>query len=179
MPLESAETRGVGSGIFAHLRYGFVWLVCLALCAGCAGGQSTKQAAPRKVYHRVERGQTLWSIARTYGVELRTLARTNKLSDTDVLQIGQKLYIPGARQWLQVVSRCPCGSSTSSRATQGSSRATSSRPLPQCHCRCFFGSAGGYCGRVRYSVRDCPGPEDGTTRCRLAHMAIGHGFDTG
>ena len=64
------------------------------------------------VYHEVKQGQTLWSIARTYGVDVRTLARVNQVSDTTALQIGQKLYVPGAIQQREIVSRCPCGTET-------------------------------------------------------------------
>jgi murein DD-endopeptidase MepM/ murein hydrolase activator NlpD len=70
----------------------------------------------RGVYHHVRRGQTLWSIARAYGVDLQTLARVNHLSNTDVLYVGQKLYIPGATHQRRVTSRCPCGPKASTSA---------------------------------------------------------------
>jgi murein DD-endopeptidase MepM/ murein hydrolase activator NlpD len=60
------------------------------------------------VYHHVSPGQTLWSIARAYGVDVQTLARANQLSNTNALEVGQKLYIPGATQQRAVASRCPC-----------------------------------------------------------------------
>jgi len=64
-------------------------------------------------YHEVKQGQTLWSIARAYGVDVQTLTRVNKLSDTTVLYPGQKLYVPGATQQRDIVSRCrPCGMET-------------------------------------------------------------------
>lgn len=43
--------------------------------------------------HRVESGQTLYSIAGQYGVSARTLKMKNNL-DTDTLQPGQRLQIP-------------------------------------------------------------------------------------
>ena len=64
------------------------------------------------VYHEVKQGQTLWSIARTYGVDVHTLARVNQVSDMAVLQVGQKLYVPGAIQQREIVSRCPCWTET-------------------------------------------------------------------
>ena len=60
------------------------------------------------VYHEVKQGQTLWSIARAYGVDIQTLARVNRVSDTTALYAGQKLYVPGATQQRKIVSRCPC-----------------------------------------------------------------------
>jgi len=44
--------------------------------------------------HRVRRGETLWSIARTYGVSLDLLARENSLTSKSHLSIGQRLRIP-------------------------------------------------------------------------------------
>jgi lipoprotein NlpD len=64
------------------------------------------------VYHEVKQGQTLWSIARAYGVDVQTLARVNQMSATAVLYAGQKLYVPRATQQREISSRCPCGTET-------------------------------------------------------------------
>ena len=73
---------------------------------------ATDKAERSGTYHEVKQGQTLWSIARAYGVNIQTLARVNKLSDTTALYIGQKLYVPGATQQRDIASRCPCGTET-------------------------------------------------------------------
>lgn len=78
---------------------------------------TTVEAIPDKTerpgtYHEVKQGQTLWSIARAYGVSVQTLARVNKISDTTTLYTGQKLYVPGATQQREIASRCPCGTET-------------------------------------------------------------------
>jgi murein DD-endopeptidase MepM/ murein hydrolase activator NlpD len=85
-----------------------VCLVCSVIVAGCRGGQLAQIRPVRAVYHEVQRGQTLWSIARKYNVDMNVLARVNKLPDASMLQIGQRLYIPGATQRRHVVSQCPC-----------------------------------------------------------------------
>jgi peptidoglycan DL-endopeptidase LytE len=41
----------------------------------------------------VQKGQTLWSISRQYGVSVTSLERWNHLSDDSVLQIGQNLIV--------------------------------------------------------------------------------------
>src|SRR5215471_11151599 len=64
------------------------------------------------IYHEVKQGQTLWGLARAYRVDIQTLARVNKLSDTTALYTGQKLYVPGATQQRDIASRCPCGTET-------------------------------------------------------------------
>ncbi len=45
--------------------------------------------------HVVRSGDTLWSIAKTYGVPMERLANTNNLDSDDTLSVGQKLSIPG------------------------------------------------------------------------------------
>jgi murein DD-endopeptidase MepM/ murein hydrolase activator NlpD len=72
---------------------------------------ANKIASPG-VYHKVKQGQTLWSIARVYGVDVRTLAQVNQISDTAVLHVGQKLYVPGATQQREIAGRCPCRAET-------------------------------------------------------------------
>jgi LysM repeat protein len=55
------------------------------------------------VYHTVEKGQTLWRIARTYNVDLETLQWVNDVEDVTDLRIGRILFIPGVRTALDVV----------------------------------------------------------------------------
>lgn len=50
----------------------------------------------RGVYHTVKRRETLWRIAKTYGVNLQTLAEINNIDDPAQIKVGQKLFIPGA-----------------------------------------------------------------------------------
>jgi membrane-bound lytic murein transglycosylase D len=45
--------------------------------------------------HRVRRGDTLWSIAKSHGVSLDRLANTNGLNRNGTLTVGQTLKIPG------------------------------------------------------------------------------------
>jgi murein DD-endopeptidase MepM/ murein hydrolase activator NlpD len=53
-------------------------------------------AAPGDVRHRVEKGQTLYRIARTYGLTVDELMRANAIDDPRELQVGELLHIPGA-----------------------------------------------------------------------------------
>jgi murein DD-endopeptidase MepM/ murein hydrolase activator NlpD len=46
------------------------------------------------IYHRVEKGQTLWSISRIYNVDLDEVARVNRISDTTSIEVGQLVFIP-------------------------------------------------------------------------------------
>ncbi len=54
------------------------------------------QPAPDMVVHVVEPGQTLWRIARVYGVGLDELQRANGIDDASRISEGASLRIPGA-----------------------------------------------------------------------------------
>lgn len=84
-------------------------LPCAVFLMSCHGGDAARRAAAAGIYHRVQPGQTLWSIAQAYGIELHDIRRVNRLSKAAILRSGQQLFIPGAKQTRQVVSRCPCG----------------------------------------------------------------------
>ncbi len=54
------------------------------------------------VTHVVHAGQTLYRIARTYGVDERELAELNDVERPEDLRTGQALFIPGAERVLDV-----------------------------------------------------------------------------
>lgn len=54
------------------------------------------------VFHVVQPGQTVWRIAKTYGISLELLAGINELDDPTVIETGQRLFIPGAEKLLEV-----------------------------------------------------------------------------
>ncbi|MEN9800104.1 MAG: hypothetical protein RL653_3801 [Pseudomonadota bacterium] len=55
------------------------------------------------VQHRVGPGETLYRIARTYGLPADALAAANDVSDPRALQVGQLLVVPGATEVKKVV----------------------------------------------------------------------------
>ena len=54
------------------------------------------------VWHEVKHGQTLWRIAKTYGVDLYELAEVNGIEDPARIRAGTKLFIPGADKVMHV-----------------------------------------------------------------------------
>jgi murein DD-endopeptidase MepM/ murein hydrolase activator NlpD len=54
------------------------------------------------VFHVVQPGQTVWRIAKTYGISLELLAGINQLEDPTVIETGQRIFIPGADRLLEV-----------------------------------------------------------------------------
>jgi lipoprotein NlpD len=73
--------------------------------------------APAGVYHVVEPGQTLYRIAKTYAVDETQLAKVNGITDPKRLEVGQRLYIPGATQTQRVPPRALPKSASPSAAS--------------------------------------------------------------
>jgi LysM repeat protein len=53
-------------------------------------------AGERGLYHLVQRGDSLWKLARHYGISIDRLARANAIDDPCRIRFGQMLKIPGA-----------------------------------------------------------------------------------
>jgi lipoprotein NlpD len=58
--------------------------------------------AKRGVYHIVEKHQTLYRICKTYGVDIKEVASLNGITDQSKIEIGQRIFIPGAKKVLKV-----------------------------------------------------------------------------
>jgi murein DD-endopeptidase MepM/ murein hydrolase activator NlpD len=54
------------------------------------------------VYHVVERHQTLYRICKTYQVDMEKVASINEISDPRKIEVGQRIFIPGATRVLEV-----------------------------------------------------------------------------
>jgi murein DD-endopeptidase MepM/ murein hydrolase activator NlpD len=50
------------------------------------------------IYHRVEKGETLWRICKSYNVDLDEVVQLNRISDSTNIETGQKIFIPGAKE---------------------------------------------------------------------------------
>jgi len=80
-------------------------LAGMAQFAGQPSGVSTVEPKPLIVSHTVQKGETLWDIARRYGIDVDTIVAANDLLDIDRLQIGQELTILTVRGALHTVQR--------------------------------------------------------------------------
>ncbi len=78
-------------------RVGTLCLFVLLLAA-CSG----RRYSASGVYHTVRPGQTLYRIAKTYRVSVKTLSRANRISDPAKVRAGDRIFIPGAR-WVKKV----------------------------------------------------------------------------
>lgn len=111
---------------------GALWLAVLAAC------RSTPAHMPddlvegpvkaRGVYHPVEKGQTLWRIARAYEVSLQELAEVNDLEDPARIRVGQRLWVPRATAVRQVA---PAAALVAAPPTPTPDRKPAPRPPPE------------------------------------------------
>jgi lipoprotein NlpD len=89
---------------------------------------STSCAPPKGVYHTVKRGQTLYRISRVYQVEEDTVARVNRLRDRSALEVGQRLFIPGASSARDVPSTTPARVSARTQPPESPTRSKPRAP---------------------------------------------------
>ena len=81
----------------------------IILLGACAQPTATRRTRPYSakgdfggVYHVVEKGMTLWRIARGYGVDLETLQWVNAIEDVTDIPVGMRIFIPGAGKVLHL-----------------------------------------------------------------------------
>ncbi|RMF12264.1 MAG: M23 family metallopeptidase [Candidatus Dadabacteria bacterium] len=86
--------------------------LAVALLAGCG--------TPFGIYHEVRPGQTLYRIARTYGVDPAKLQRLNRIQDPTRIRPGDMIFVPGADRTREVPTMPTGGkrTATTTRSTQ-------------------------------------------------------------
>jgi murein DD-endopeptidase MepM/ murein hydrolase activator NlpD len=81
----------------ARTRFAFA-LALLSLAAVGGSGCAGSRAGGPGVIHHVEVGENLYRIGLRYRIPAKQIARANGIRDVTQLRIGQRLFIPGARQ---------------------------------------------------------------------------------
>jgi lipoprotein NlpD len=66
------------------------------------GGTHHDEPGLAGVVHVVRRGETIWRIARAYGIDPADLMETNGVVDPRTLATGAELFVPGATRVLEV-----------------------------------------------------------------------------
>ncbi len=93
---------------FRRVFWGLFLISAVLLLPSCAPHKVTSPRLPRKkvesrgIYHIVERHQTLYRICKTYGVDINEVASLNGISNHHLIQVGQRIFIPGATKVLKV-----------------------------------------------------------------------------
>lgn len=87
--------------VVAALLFSLV-AACRSTPSAVRDGMSARSAKAEGVVHAVEKGQTLWRIARAYSLTLQELAEVNDIEDPTQIRVGQKLWIPDAKKVLKI-----------------------------------------------------------------------------
>lgn len=56
----------------------------------------TTPVTPSGIYHTVQKGETLWRIARAYQIPIEEIVKVNRLPDATKLKTSQRIFIPRA-----------------------------------------------------------------------------------
>jgi len=95
----------------AKVFIGFFFLSAIFLVSDCSRYRVTtprprtpqvKMDTRKGVYHTVVRHQTLYRICKTYGVDIKEVASLNGITDHSKIDVGQRIFIPGAKKALKV-----------------------------------------------------------------------------
>jgi Membrane-bound metallopeptidase len=100
-----------------------LFMCLLALFLPCA-------AASQGSYHVLAKGETLYSVARSYGISVDELAKANSITDPSRVKLGMKLLIPGQSG---DGSATLSDDASSSAAASGSAASASSAATPTIH----------------------------------------------
>ncbi|MDD5565965.1 MAG: peptidoglycan DD-metalloendopeptidase family protein [Candidatus Omnitrophica bacterium] len=81
------------SGLCSIVAFAFI-------VTGCASSMRSGIVSPGipGFYHQIIKGQTLYGISRMYDTDLHQLASLNRIADTNRIETGQLLFIPGMQK---------------------------------------------------------------------------------
>lgn len=103
-----------------NAAWGLMIYSSIAFLAGCSGFVATEQKFSKNHqttgYHRVVKGETLYSIAMRYELSPMGLARANSIAEPYTIYPGQNLKLTAATK------NAPTGTSTSSKTTANSTK---------------------------------------------------------
>jgi len=74
----------------------FILALTVSLLFGCTGPVVKTSENPRGVYHRVKKGETLWSISHAYHKDILDIVVANKIDNPDLIEVDSVIFIPGA-----------------------------------------------------------------------------------
>ena len=58
---------------------------------------------PKGIYHKVSKGQTLFRVAKSYGVGVEDIITANNIPNAAAIEVGQLLLIPGANEVKEII----------------------------------------------------------------------------
>jgi lipoprotein NlpD len=90
---------GSAERVGARLALPLFVLSLVLLVGSCATRTALRGGG---IYHVVGRGQNLFRVGKAYGIDYKELARENGIEDPTKIEVGQRIFIPGATRQLPV-----------------------------------------------------------------------------
>ena len=104
------------------LSFFFLMIVSLTGCLSLGDHRSSYGPG---VYHTVSKGQTLYAIAKTYGVSVQELQRLNGIAYPQSLATGRHIWVPGAFRVLIVPATAQASSQSKQKSVTSKSKSKS------------------------------------------------------
>lgn len=79
-------------------RFIIILLLSVNLLYACTGHHTKTVRKTKGVYHRVKAGDTLWSIAKAYNINVQDVAEANNITDPKLIGQNSIIFIPEANQ---------------------------------------------------------------------------------
>lgn len=76
--------------------------LAVLLSFACSGPVIKKVERPRGIYHRVNKGETLWAISKAYRADLQEIAEVNNITNPAAITEDSVVFIPGADHVVEV-----------------------------------------------------------------------------
>ena len=87
--------------------FGIVFLCALLFSIMACGAHYRESVQAQGVYHTVHKGETFYTIAKTYNTNIQDLAEINNITDTSSIKVGDVIFIPDAHEALNVPPTVP------------------------------------------------------------------------
>jgi len=88
---------------FTHSKKHLIFLFLLLLPFIVTNSYGLKSGKLKGVYHRVKRGETLYSIARAYHVHVQDLAEVNNVENPNRIEFDRVIFVPDATEVVEDV----------------------------------------------------------------------------
>lgn len=59
------------------------------------------------ITHTLVKGETIWRLSETYGIPAKSILKANRISDPSSLEVGTRIWIPGAQRPLKTLPFLP------------------------------------------------------------------------
>ena len=106
--------------ISIHFYISFLFVLCLFVGCTTTGKPKTvpsppaptpevviEKPKPEGIYHKVQKGETMWRIAKTYDVGVEDIVSINNIPNAASIEPNQLLFIPGAKEIKEIVLKTP------------------------------------------------------------------------